>query len=87
MPGGCKWSSLRLTVANCDGDDEIRIVERRTVSMGDGIAQFTAFVDGTGSLRCAVRADSSGEGELLEELEQSRFVAAFVGINLGVIAF
>src|ERR1700686_895689 len=85
MPGRRQRTALRLAVANCDCDDEIGIVKGCSVSMGDGVAQLTALVNGTRRLRCAVRANASGEGELPEELEQARFVATFVRINLGVV--
>ena len=38
MPGGRKWTGLRLAVADCDSDDEIRVIERGSVGMRDGIA-------------------------------------------------
>src|SRR6202140_5784319 len=85
MPGCRERPGLRLAVANCYGDDEIGIVEGCSVGVRDGVAQFTALVNGTRRLGCAVRANASGEGELPEELEQARFVATFVRINLGVV--
>ena len=87
MPGGGKRTGFRLAIAYRDGDDEIRIIERRSVSMGDGVAKLAAFVNRTRRFRRAVRADSSGKRELPEELEQASFVATLVGIDLGVVAF
>jgi hypothetical protein len=87
MPRGCKWTGFRLAVTDYDGDDQIRIVEYCSVRMRDGVPKFAAFVDRTGRLRGAVRANSSRKGELSEELEHARFVAALVRINLGVVAF
>ena len=87
MPGGGKRTGFGLAVSYSDGNDEVRIVESRSVRMRDGIAQFAAFVNRTRRFRRAVRADSAGKRKLLEEFEQAGFVAALVGINLGVVAF
>ena len=87
MPGGRKRTGFGLAVADHDGDDEIRIVERRSVACEMRVAKFAAFVNRTRRLRRAVRADSSGKRELPEEFEHARFVAALVRINLRVVAF
>src|ERR1700729_3579 len=87
MPGGCKRTGLRLAIAHGDGDNEIGIIERRSISMRDGVAKLAAFVNGTRRFWGAVRSDSSGKRELPEKLEQARFVATLVGIDLGVVAF
>ena len=87
MPGGGERTGFRLAVADSDGNDEIGIVESGSVRMRDGIAQLAALVNRTGRFRRAVRADPAGKRKLLEELEQARFVAALVGINLGIVAF
>src|SRR5208282_662126 len=76
MPGGCEWTGLRLAVAYCDGDDEIGVIECGSVGMRDGVAQLAAFVDRARRLRRAVRANSSRERKLTEELEKPRFIAA-----------
>src|SRR6202041_4205063 len=87
MPGGCKRTGLRLAIAHGDGDNEIGIIERRSISMRDGVAKLAAFVNRTRRFWGAVRSDSSGKRELPEKLEQARFVATLVGIDLGVVAF
>ena len=55
--------------------------------MGDAVAEFAAFVDGTGGLGGDVATDEAGEGELLEEATHAFGVFAFVGIDFGVGAF
>src|ERR1700689_1566504 len=85
MPRGRERTGLSLAIADYDRDDEIRIVEGCPVSMRDGIAQLTAFMNRTGRLRRAVRADSARKRKLLEELEQAGFIPALVGINLRVV--
>ena len=87
MPRGRKWTGLCLAVANGDGDDEIRIIERCSVSVREGISKFAAFVNRTRRFRSAMRTYPSGERELSEEFEHASFVAALVWINLRVVAF
>src|ERR1700692_3977833 len=87
MPGGCERTGLRLAIADGDGDNESGIIERRSISMRDGVAKLAAFVNRTRRFWGAVRSDSSGKRELPEKLEQARFVATLVGIDLGVVAF
>src|ERR1700733_9119468 len=87
MPGGCERAGLRLAIAHGDGDNEIGIIERRSISMRDGVAKLAAFVNRTRRLWGAVRSDSSGKRELPEKLEQARFVATLGGIDLGAVAF
>src|SRR5580692_4118847 len=55
--------------------------------MRDGVAKLAAFVNRTRRFWGAMRSDSSRKGELPEKLEQARFVATLVGIDLGVVAF
>ncbi len=85
VPGSRERTSLGLAIADYDGDDEIGIVERRSISVGKRVAKFAAFVNRAGRLWRAVRADSARKGKLLEELEHARFIAALVRINFGIV--
>src|ERR1700722_4230075 len=87
MPGGGKWARLGLAVSDSNSNDQVRIVESRSVRMRDGIAQVTAFVNRTGCFRSAMGADPAGKRKLPEELEQAGFVTALVGIDFGGVAF
>src|SRR2546421_4047538 len=87
MPTGGERSSLGLAVAHHATSDKIGIVENRTVSMRQRIAQFTAFMDGAGCLRSVVAGYASGKRELLEQLSHAFFVSLNAGIQLGVGAF
>src|SRR5947199_7720359 len=87
MPTGGERSSLGLAVAHHATSDKIGIVENRTVSMRQRIAQFTAFMDGAGCLRSVVAGYASGKRELLEQLSHAFFVLLNTGIQLGVGAF
>src|ERR1700687_5310762 len=87
MPGGRKRPGFRLAVADRNGNNEIRIVERRSICVRDGVPKFTTFVNRTRCLWRAVRTYSPGKRKLPEEFEHAGFVAALVWINLGVMAF
>src|SRR5690349_8825310 len=68
MPRCGERTGLRLSVAHHARNDELRIIERSTVSMRKAVAELAALVNGSGRLGSDVRADVPGEGELLEEL-------------------
>src|SRR6266581_5097739 len=59
----------------------------RLAVTNQGIAQFSAFMDGARCLRRGVAGDSSRKGELLKKLSQSFFVLLNVGVQLSVGAF
>ena len=82
-----KGAGLGFAVLDAAGDEEVGVVEGSSIGVGEGVAELAAFVDGAGSLGGAVAADASGEGELLEELEEAGFVLRLVGVDLGVGAF
>ena len=67
MPTGGQRAGLGFAIADDAGNDEVGIVERRAVGVGEGIAEFAAFMDGAGRFRGDVAGDAAGEGELLEE--------------------
>src|SRR5438309_6591515 len=82
MPTGGERSGLGLAVAHHATSDKIGIVENRTVSMRQRIAQFTAFMDGAGGLSSIVAGYASGERELVEQLSHAFFVPSHDGIRL-----
>ncbi len=84
VPRSGQRSSFGLSIPDDRGDDQVRVVERRTAGMREHVAQFASFVDRTGSLRRAVTSDTAREGELFEELAQAEFILALFGINFGV---
>src|SRR5437899_2368999 len=61
MPARRQRSSFRLAVADDAGDDQIGVVEGRSVGVRDGIAELAAFVYRTGRLRRYVAGDAAGE--------------------------
>jgi hypothetical protein len=82
MPGRGERSGFRFAVADHAPDDEVRIVERRTVGMGQAVAQFAAFVDRAGRLRRDMRTDMAVKRELFEEHLHALDVFALVRIHL-----
>ena len=87
VPGGGEGAGLGFAVADAAGDEKVGVVEGGSVGVGEGVAEFAAFVDGAGVFRSAVTADSAWKRELLEELEEAGFVLGFVVVDLGVGAF
>src|SRR3984957_14643463 len=87
MPGGCKRTGLRLAIAHGDGDNEIGIIERRSISMRDGVAKLAAFVNRTRRFWGAVRTDSSGKRELPEKLKQACFDRTLDGKDFREVGF
>src|SRR5215469_18319351 len=75
MPARRQRSSFRFAVADDAGNDQIGVVERRSVGVRDGIAELAAFVYRTWRLRRHVAGDATGERELGEQTLHSRFVA------------
>ena len=45
MPARREGTGLRLAVADNAEDDEVRVVQGGAVGVGEGVAEFTAFVD------------------------------------------
>ena len=86
MPARCQRSSLRFAVADDTGNDQIGVVEGRSVGMRKGVAEFAAFVNRTGRLRRNVARNAAREGELGEQALQPFFIGRNVRINLAVSA-
>src|SRR5947209_11292823 len=57
VPAGGERPCLCLPVADNDGDDQVGIIERSAETVREAVSKLAAFVDGTGSLRCAVASD------------------------------
>src|SRR5215469_1904296 len=84
MPTRRQRSSFRFAVADDAGNDQIGVVERRSIGVRDGIAEFAALVYRTGRLRRHVARDAAGERELGEQALQPLLVARDVRINFTV---
>ena len=87
MPGRCQGTCFRFAIAHYDRHNQIGIIVGSAVSMGNAVAQFTAFMNGTRCFGGAVAADTAGERKLLEELQHAFFIFTFVGVNFRVSSF
>src|SRR4051812_29641928 len=87
MPRRRERSGFGFAVTDHARDDQVGIVERRTVCVRETVAELAAFVDRAWSLGRDVASDLSGKRELLEEFPHPFFVFALVGIDLRVRSF
>jgi hypothetical protein len=87
VPGSGEGPGLGLAIADDAGDDEVGVVEGGAEGVTDGIAEFTALVDGAGAFGRDVAWDAAREGELEEEFLEAGFVLGDVGIDFGVGSF
>ena len=86
LPAGGQGAGLGFAIAHRHGADEFGVIENSAKSMGDGVAQLAAFVDGTGGFGRHVAGDTAGEAELLEQPFHTLFITADVGIYFAVSA-
>jgi hypothetical protein len=82
VPACGEGSGFGFAVADHTGHDQIGIVEGRSVSVYQRVAQLAAFVDGTGRFRGHVAGDSVGPTELTEEALDAILVLLDVRIDL-----
>src|SRR6266511_885550 len=87
MPARRQGAGLRLAVAHDTSDEQVRIVEGRSVCVRERVAELAALVDRARGLRCDVARNPARKRELPEELAQSRRVAPDVRIDLAVGPF
>jgi len=50
VPTGREGTGFSFAVANNTTDDQVRIIKSSAISMGQGIAKFSAFMNRTGGL-------------------------------------
>jgi len=86
LPRGGQGAGLGFAVAHNHGGNQVGVVKHSAESVGNGVAQLAALVDGAGGLGGAVAGNATGEGELLEHLLHALFVLADVGVDLAVAA-
>ncbi len=84
VPAARQRAGLGFPVADDAGHDEVRVVERRPVGVRQRVTQLAAFVDRARRLRCRVRRDAAGEGELPEQPGHARGVLGDRRVQLGV---
>jgi hypothetical protein len=84
VPGRGQWPGLELAVADHGGDQQVGVVHRGAVRVGEDVAELAALVDRPGRLRRDVAGDAAREGELAEELPHAVAVGADARVELGV---
>ena len=84
VPARRQRAGLGLAVADDAHDDQIRVVERRAVGVGQRIAELAALVDRPGRLGRDMARDPAGERELAEQSPHALLVARDVRVDLGV---
>src|SRR5215469_1226262 len=84
MPARCKCPCLGLAIAHHGGNNQVRVVERRAIGVGQSVTQLAALVNRSRRLRGDVAGNPAGETELLEQLLHSVFVFRNVGIYLAI---
>src|SRR5258705_13397183 len=67
--------------------DQIGVIESSSISVRDGIPEFSAFMNRSRSFRRNVAGNSTGKRELLEEMQQAFRVLRDVRIHFAVGAF
>ena len=87
MPTGRQRTRLRLTVADDTRHNQIGVVKRRTVSVGNGITQFATFMNGTRRFRRDVAGNAARKRELLKQPLNARRALRDVWVDLAVGPF
>ena len=87
VPTGCQWARFRLAIADDAGYDQVRVIERGSVSMAERVAEFATFVDRAWCFWGNVRGDAAGEAELLEQLSHPLGILADIRVDLAVSSF
>ena len=86
VPAGGQRPGLGLAVTDDAGHDEVGIVERGAVRVGQGIPQLAALVDGAGRLRGDVAGHPAREGELAEQPAHPGEVTRDARVDVAVAA-
>jgi hypothetical protein len=84
MPGSRHWTGLSLAIPNNAGDDEVWIVERRTICVRERVAEFATFMDRARSLRRRMARDTAWKTELLKQALHADRVGRNKRINFGI---
>ena len=87
VPAGRERSGLRFAVTDDAGNDQLRIVEGRTVSVRQRVTELAAFMDRAGRFRRNVTGNAARKRELLEKPAQPVEVFRHVRVVLAVRAF
>ena len=84
VPRRGQRAGLELPVPHDRGDDEVRVVHRGAVRVGEDVAELAALVDRARRLGRHVAGDAAGERELPEQRPHPVAVVADAGVGLAV---
>src|SRR6185437_713338 len=87
MPACGAWPRFSFAVAYDTTRDQIRIVEHCSKSVQQRVAQLSAFVNRTRSIRRCVAGNAARPGELREQMLQPCHVLRHLGIELRIGTF
>ena len=84
VPARGQRASLGFAVADDTGDNQVRIVERGSISVGQRIAELAAFVDRPWRFRRDVTWNAVGPGELAEQPLHPVPATIDIRVDLGI---
>src|SRR5215469_1213909 len=84
LPTGGQRPGFCFAIPDYAAGQQIRVIENRSASVYQRIAQFSTFVNGAGSLGGGVAGNASGKGELLEQFSHSLLILGDIGIKLAI---
>ncbi|MNO98927.1 hypothetical protein D3C76_906880 [compost metagenome] len=87
VPTGRQRPRFGLAITDHASDDQVGVIERRTVGMGQAISQFAALMNRPWYLRRYMAGNAIRPGKLPKQTDQAITVALYRGIALGKSAF
>src|SRR5271169_1666369 len=87
VPACGERASLRFAVSDHAANEQVGIIERGAIGVCDGIPEFAAFMNRTGSFRRDMAWNSSWKGKLLEQFPDAVFGLRNMWIELAVRSF
>src|SRR5689334_22755044 len=86
MPARRQRAGLRLAVTDDARNDQVGIVEGRSIGVRNGVAELTSLMDRPGRFRRDMAWNAAGKRELSEQALHPLLVGGDVRINLAVSA-
>src|SRR5437867_4113255 len=84
VPACGESASFGFTISNNAANQQIRIIERRAVSMRECVSQLAAFMDGARGFGRDMTRNATGKRELREQALHAVFALSDVGVDLRV---
>ena len=84
LPGRSKRSRFGFPVTYDSSGNQVGGVKNSAACMGNRIAQFAAFMDGTRRFRCTVAGHAAWEGKLFEQFLHPCFILRNIRIDFTI---